>query len=298
MPATLQELGKCFAYIDDQGHLALYDMDAEETVWTDDLEAAPAVRPLWSPDGSILAYWCRAGDPDATYMAFVTPDDRLRTLVHLPNLDSWDFNLGASMSWSPSYRCLSLETASYPPSPVTVIDRSSMEVIHRFSCIAGSCWSPDETQFAYSDIEGKYFGGMGLFYSFLVIRDLATGEETVVARGDTDFTISPVQWTEDGEVIYAYHKGDVPTRWLDTAGMEYDSVDPVDAGLTYRYDKPESFPEGLGRVGWSSYDPDTGVWVVPIYMDNVEGKPMWLYLYKEGEEPVQLLKGSSPAWRP
>lgn len=235
---------------------------------------------------------------DTTYMAFLTPDDRLRTLVHLPGLDAWYFSLGASMSWSPSYRFLSLGTASYPPSPVTVVDRSSLEVVHRFSCISGPCWSPDETRFAYSDIEGKYFGGMGLFHSFLVIRDVATAEETVVARGETDFSMSPVRWTEDGEVAYAYYKADVPTRRLDTAGREYERPDPVDSGLTYRFDKPEGFPEDLGHISWSSYDPDTGIWVVTVYLDSEEDKPAWLYLYKEGEEPTKLLKGSLPAWRP
>lgn len=297
LPDTLQDLGRCFAFADEQGHAAIYDLDARKVVWSDDLEVALGVDPSWSPDGSTLAYWCGAGDPETTYMAFLSPDERTRTLVHLPGLGSWDFNLGASMIWSPSSRYLSLETASYPPCPVTVLDRSNMTVVTCFSCIGGPCWSPDETRFAYSDIEGKYFGGMGLFHSFLVIRDVATGEETVVARGETDFSMNPVRWTEDGEVVYAYYKADVPTRWLDTAGREYeppDASDTPDSEPTGSNHKPQGFPKELGRIRRAILNPETGDWLLTV---SSVGEPDWLYYYREGEDPVRLVQGMNPAWR-
>lgn len=113
-------------------------------------------------------------------------------------------------------------------------------------------------------------------------------------RGEPDFTISPVEWTEDGELVYSYGKAGVATRWLDTAGREHEAAKTPDHQQENSGRRSQGWPEDLGRIVKASYDTDTGDWLVTV---SSVGESYWLYLYREGENPIRLVKGSKPAWR-
>lgn len=183
-----------FAYIDEYGRTAVYDLASRRVIWHSDHSGPQSISPAWSSNGDLLAFvFTDPSDGDAC-LGYVELNGMTIKEVDLNEPAEFLINPGGDLSWSPSGSFVMLGTSGYPASTFLIIDIQKGAVIRRSVAWGKVLWSPEGDRICYPALHGGTRSPDARYD--LVVVDLASGRSDIVFTGEPGYVISPFKWTD------------------------------------------------------------------------------------------------------
>ncbi len=202
-----------------------------------------ATEPVWSPDGSQIAFLGAFGGPSGIWV--ISPTGGSPRLI-VRNIPVNGMGYGQQPTWSPKGDYLAYVSTKAGDSPEIWLwnahTGADLQLTHMGGGLYSLSWSPDGTRIAFSD--GRY--GNQDIYTVTV-----PGGEVVRLTGDPRYEDFP-SWTPDGRTI-VYDRLD--ERWIrhDVMAIPADGSTPPRLVVS----EPELFDYGGGRAfGFAPVSPD------------------------------------------
>lgn len=281
-----------FAYIDENGHAAVFDLAHSKQEWVDS-ETRKCTRPAWSPDGQTIAFL--ATEPMSGKQSIILLNLTQGTMKSYTIQDSIQpldpTMVYGSLVWSATGRYVTLQTGGQPSHVVLVIEAATGKESLRTGAVA-ALWSSEGDTIALAPL--TWAKEPNERSTDLVLVDIATGKQVVQARGEKGHWLIPMAWTPDKGLVYRdstpYTSG--PTYYYDLKGNRFDSFSPT------RLTPPNGWKpsQATGQLcGDPAVDPKTG----HILFAAQQESGIWIWLNPKGSQTFRkLVKGLEPVWQP
>lgn len=277
-----------FAYVDDQGRTAVYDLASRRLIWRSDHAGPEAMGPAWSPKGDLLGFAYRDPSDGHAYLGYVELGGMTVGKVDLNEPAETFFSSAVELSWSPSGSLLMLRTSGYPYSEVLIADIHKGSIISRFVTSGNVLWSPDGHRICYPILRGTAASPDTYHYDLISV-DLSSGQSDTVFSGEPGYVISLLRWTDN--VIFGYGSqrgGGYVVR--DVSGTQYTQ----NPSAFFAAQPPAAVTAGLGEVG-SACQNSTGAWLLTVFQSGSS----WVYYSpNDSTKAVKVVRGHAPSWRP
>ncbi len=297
-PAAGEPQGQ-IAFVGDDGNLQLFELPSGQLQQL--TEGEHITSPAWSPDGTRLAYVRETGS-DSSYEIVLL--DMASQAQH--TVSALRDPMLASVSWSPDGRYLVGDVGCCATGRELVLLDPEGQVHRRIPYSVRDAWSPDGRHLALGrevPLDQPIPIEAGDSASVIVL-DVVSGVEQVVAQGTSEALYSPVCWLSEKTLVYrqllwkeASQQGqhelwqvaiDDPLKPVElTTDLPSDCTGSVAVTML-----PAELREGVGKASWS---PDKQWIVVSVTQD---GRPS-VYLIQSISYTVRrLVAGAEPVWRP
>ncbi|MBN1658225.1 MAG: PD40 domain-containing protein [Anaerolineae bacterium] len=260
-----------------------------------------AFAPAWSPDGETLAYIYQESAEEPRRATLYRLDGGLPVSVGTPEQTL------RSLAWSPDGRYLLLDSGTSMAGRFEVVHPATFDSVYRASGV-GFAWSPDGGRLALGRLQPLQ-DPIGIESGDSVsLAILEIGEQTprVILTGTPEVLYFPRAWLPDDKLLYDRLDWNESTgtgeysQWTVIVGDEVGTPQPVErVAPPYSRDAtlarlPEQFQNATtGSFSWSQDGRQL------VFHTRLDGQmDIYLFDWEQGGEPVRLVGGTSPAWRP
>ena len=297
-PVTEEPQGQ-IAFVGDDGNLQLLGLPSGQLQAL--TKGEHITSPAWSPDGTQLACVHEIGSDSSheiMLLDMVSQTQRTFSALRDPML--------ANVSWSPDGRYLVGDVGCCASGRVLVLLDADGQVQRRIPYSFRYAWSPDGRYLALGrevSLDQPIPIETGNSTS-VVVLDVASGAEQVVAQGTPEALYSPACWLSEKILVYrqllwkeANQQGQ-HQLWQVVIDDPLKSVEPRTdlpsdcTGSVAITMLPAELREGAGKASWS---PDKQWLVVSVTQDRQPS----IYLIQSISYAVRrMAAGTEPVWRP
>jgi hypothetical protein len=299
-PPSLANAEGLIAFVDSEGRLYLIRPDGRNLRQV--TASGKAFAPAWSPDGETLAYVYQEKAEEPRRAALYRLDTGQTKLAGAPE------ERLRSLAWSPNGRYLLLDSGTSIAGQIAIVEVASGQTVHESLTAVGFAWSPDGQRLALGQLqplEDPISVEFGDSFS-LAVLEVGAGASRVVLTDTSEVLYFPRAWLPDGRLLYDRLDWDEDagtgehSRWTVTVDGLVSTPEPA-ANVPPAFDRevtlarlPKAFrEESTGSFSWS---PD-GRWLV-FHTRLDREMEVYVFDWEQGGEPVRLIDGTSPAWRP